>query len=105
MNHGNDNSLATGPGPSRRAVLSGGAAVLAAIANATYDGQVGYDGSYFLVVPAGASGIGFLGDAGKFVSLGSQRISSLSDNGTLKATVEFPPETGRSPCTATPRRQ
>ena len=51
--------------------------------------QVGYDGSYFLVVPVGASGIGFLGDAGKFVSLGSQRISSLSDNGTLKATVKF----------------
>jgi hypothetical protein len=65
--------------------------------NATYDVQVGYDGSYFLVVPVGASGIGFLGDAGKFVSLGSQRISSMADNGTLKATVEF--ATGDGPVT------
>ena len=31
MNNGNDHSLASGPGPSRRAVLSGGAAMLAAI--------------------------------------------------------------------------
>jgi hypothetical protein len=66
-------------------------------ANATYDVEVGYDGSYFLVVPVGPSGIGFLGDAGKFVSLGSQRISSLSDSGTLIATVKF--ATGDGPIT------
>jgi hypothetical protein len=66
-------------------------------ANAIYDVQVGYDGSYFLVVPVGASGIGFLGDAGKFVSLGSQRISSLSDSGTLQSTVKF--ATGDGPIT------
>jgi hypothetical protein len=59
--------------------------------------EVGYDGTYFLVVPVGASGIGFLGDAGKFVSLGSQRIGSLSDNGTLQATVKF--ATGDGPIT------
>ncbi|HEY3992473.1 MAG TPA: hypothetical protein VGM01_06280 [Ktedonobacteraceae bacterium] len=46
-------------------------------------------GSYFVVVPIGASGIAFLGDAGKFVSLGSKRISSLSDDGSVHATVAF----------------
>ena len=48
-----------------------------------------YDGVYFIVVPVGASGIGFLGDPGKWASLGSQRITALSDNGTLRATVKF----------------
>ena len=46
-------------------------------------------GSYFLVAPIGPSGIAFLGDAGAFVSLGKKRISQLSDDGTLQATVEF----------------
>ncbi|GLY85157.1 CBM35 domain-containing protein [Actinoallomurus iriomotensis] len=54
-----------------------------------YTAQVTRDGSYFQVVPVGRSGIAFLGDAGKFVSLGSQRIRSLSDNGTVHATVAF----------------
>ncbi|WP_194904328.1 carbohydrate-binding protein [Catenulispora rubra] len=58
-------------------------------ANSTYNPHVDYNGSYFLVVPVGPSGIGFLGDAGKFVSLGSQRISSLSDDGAVHATVAF----------------
>jgi hypothetical protein len=51
--------------------------------------NVDYNGSYSIVVPVGPSGIAFLGDAGKFVSLGSKRISSLSDNGTVHATVAF----------------
>lgn len=51
-------------------------------------------GSYFIVVPIGPSGIAFLGDAGKFVSLGSKRISSLSDNGSVHATVAFAPQEG-----------
>src|SRR5258708_18708164 len=47
------------------------------------------NGSYYIVVPVGPSGIGFLGDAGKFVSLGEKRISTLYDNGTVHATVAF----------------
>ena len=47
------------------------------------------DASYYLVVPIGQSGIAFLGDAGKFVSLGKKRISQLTDNGTVQATVTF----------------
>ncbi|MCW2864447.1 MAG: Carbohydrate binding family 6 [Actinoallomurus sp.] len=58
-------------------------------ANSTYTAKVTRDGSYFQAVPVGRSGIAFLGDAGKFVSLGKQRISSLSDNGTVHATVKF----------------
>jgi hypothetical protein len=51
----------------------------------------GTTGSYYVVVPVGPSGIAFLGDAGKFVSLGNKRISQLSDNGTIQATVTFAP--------------
>jgi hypothetical protein len=58
-------------------------------ATATHNIAGQYDGVYFIVVPVGASGIGFLGDPGKWASLGSQRISSLSDNGKLQATVKF----------------
>jgi hypothetical protein len=46
-------------------------------------------GSYYIVVPIGPSGIGFLGDAGKFVSLGKKRITQLSDNGSVQATISF----------------
>jgi hypothetical protein len=46
-------------------------------------------GSYFIVAPVGASGIAFLGDAGEFASLGQKRISQLSDDGTVHATIEF----------------
>ncbi len=56
----------------------------------SFSARVG-SGSYFIVVPIGPSGIAFLGDAGKFVSLGAKRISSLSDDGTVQATVSFAP--------------
>jgi hypothetical protein len=46
-------------------------------------------GSYYIVVPVGQSGIGFLGDAGKFVSLGKKRITRLTDNGTVQARIAF----------------
>jgi hypothetical protein len=52
------------------------------------------NGSYYLVVPIGPSGIAFLGDAGKFVSLGHKRISQLSDNDTVQTTVTFAPGEG-----------
>jgi hypothetical protein len=55
----------------------------------TYTAVVDYNGSYFQVVPVGPSGIGFLGDAGKFVSLGKQRISRLSDTGSVRAEIAF----------------
>ncbi|HZP52220.1 hypothetical protein, partial [Actinocrinis sp.] len=50
---------------------------------------VGTNGSYYEVAPVGASGIAFLGDAGKFVSTGDKRITHLSDSGTVNATVAF----------------
>ena len=46
-------------------------------------------GSYFIVAPVGPSGIAFLGDTGKFVSLGRKRITQLTDDGRLKAMVAF----------------
>jgi hypothetical protein len=42
-------------------------------------------------VPIGPSGIGFLGDAGKFVPSGKKRIAKLSDDGTVHLTVSFAP--------------
>lgn len=46
-------------------------------------------GSYYIVVPIGASGIGFLGDSGKFVSWGKKRISQVTDLGSIQATITF----------------
>jgi hypothetical protein len=46
-------------------------------------------GSYYVVAPIGQSGIAFLGDAGEFASVGQKRISQLTDDGTVRATVEF----------------
>ena len=46
-------------------------------------------GSYYVVAPVGPSGIAFLGDPGKFVSLGDNRITRLTDDGKLRVTVAF----------------
>jgi hypothetical protein len=47
------------------------------------------DPSYLVAVPVGKSGIAFLGDAGKFVPLGKKRVSELTDDGIINATLEF----------------
>src|SRR5205085_7192144 len=41
------------------------------------------DGAYWIVVPVGPSGVGFLGDEDKFVSNGRNRIARIEDNGVL----------------------
>jgi hypothetical protein len=46
-------------------------------------------GSYFVAVPIGPSGIAFLGDTNKFVTLGKKRISTMADAGVLKVTAAF----------------
>ena len=56
---------------------------------AAFHGAVDEDGSYFVVVPVGPSGIAFLGDTAKFISLGKKRISRLEDDGAITVTVEF----------------
>lgn len=48
-------------------------------------------GTYFIIVPLGPSGIALLGDTNKFVTRGKKRISSISDDGLLRATVVFAP--------------
>jgi len=47
------------------------------------------DGTEFVVVPVGPSGIALLGDTALFVGLGRQRVASLRDDGRLSATVAF----------------
>jgi hypothetical protein len=48
-------------------------------------------GSYFVISPAGPSGIAFLGDLSKFVPVSRQRVPSLSDSGSISATLQFIP--------------
>ena len=47
------------------------------------------DGAYWIVVPLGPSGVGFLGDSGKFVSNGRKRVARIMDTGVLTALVIF----------------
>src|SRR5262249_14531251 len=47
------------------------------------------DIAYYVAVGIGPSGIAFLGDANKFVSLGRKRISDVADDGSLRATISF----------------
>jgi hypothetical protein len=44
-------------------------------------------GAYWIVVPVGRSGVGFLGDADKFVSNGKSRVVRIRDSGALTARI------------------
>jgi hypothetical protein len=44
---------------------------------------------YYIVMPVGPSGMAFLGDTGQYVSLGKKRITALTDNGTITASIAF----------------
>jgi len=59
----------------------------------TYQDTLGPTGrAYYIVAPVGASGIALLGDAGKFVGTGRQRVAALRDApGRLTTTVLFAP--------------
>jgi len=53
--------------------------------------------AYYIVMPVGPSGIAFLGDPGHYVSLGKKRITALTDDGTVIASIAFAPaESARS---------
>lgn len=58
-------------------------------ANATFTDSVGTSGSYYVVAPVGPSGIAFLGDTGKIVSAGRQRIGPIQDDGILSTSIQF----------------
>jgi len=45
--------------------------------------------AYYIVMPVGPSGMAFLGDTGHYVSLGQKRITALTDNGTITASIAF----------------
>ena len=47
------------------------------------------DGAYWIIVPVGRSGIGFLGDADKFASNGKNRVVMMNDTGEFSAGVIF----------------
>lgn len=57
----------------------------------TYTFQLTKSAGYYTLVPVGPTGIAFLGDHHQFVTLGRQRVSSVSDNGILDVTVQFAP--------------
>jgi hypothetical protein len=60
-------------------------------AGAQFTDTVDYNGSYYVVAPVGPSGLAFLGDSGKFVSVGKKRVATLSDDGTLRVSLQFAP--------------
>ena len=47
------------------------------------------DIAYYVAAGIGPSGIAFLGDADKFVSMGRKRIADVTDDGSVHATVSF----------------
>jgi hypothetical protein len=47
------------------------------------------DGAYWIIVPIGPSGVGFLGDEDRFISNGRKRIARVADSGALTARVVF----------------
>jgi hypothetical protein len=53
------------------------------------NGSLASGSAYYIIVPVGDSGIAFVGDAGKFVSLSKKRITRLVDNGELEVSVAF----------------
>ena len=57
-------------------------------AGASYHDAVG-SGSYYVVAPIGPSGIALLGDLGRFVSMGAQRIGGVADTGIVRTTIRF----------------
>jgi hypothetical protein len=67
-------------------------------AGATYTATVGA-GSYFVAAPIEASGIALLGDSGKFVTAGKLRLTHVSDDGMVHASVAF--SAGEGPVTLT----
>ena len=69
------------------------------VAGGIHQGTLGPAGrAFYIVAPVGASGIAFLGDAGKFVGTGRSRIAFLQDTpGRLTAAVLFAP--GEPPVT------
>jgi hypothetical protein len=58
-------------------------------AGSGFNDSVTVKGSYYIVAPVGASGMALVGDTGKFVSAGQQRISQVEDDGILSVSVEF----------------
>jgi hypothetical protein len=57
--------------------------------NGSFADSVATTGSYYVIAPVGASGIALLGDTGKFVSAGQQRIGPIQDNGILSTSIDF----------------
>jgi hypothetical protein len=45
--------------------------------------------AYYVVAPIGSSGMALLGERGKVAPLGKKRVSSLADDGTVTATIQF----------------
>jgi hypothetical protein len=58
-------------------------------AQSTFTDAASANGNYYVVAQVGPSHIGLIGDTGKFVSAGHQRIPQIEDQGMLTATIRF----------------
>ena len=65
-------------------------------ANSSFTDTVPADGSYYIVAPVETSGIALVGDAGKFVSVGRQRMNVVENSGSLNVNVRFAQGEGRT---------
>jgi hypothetical protein len=58
-------------------------------AQSAFTDSASANGNYYVVASVGPSHIGLIGDTGKFVSAGRQRIPQIEDQGILTATIRF----------------
>ncbi len=58
-------------------------------ANGAIDVNLSNGAGYFILAPAGKTGIAFLGDKGQFVTMGKKRIPLFADTGRIDVTVSF----------------
>ncbi|MEP6714399.1 MAG: hypothetical protein ABJC09_02420 [Terriglobia bacterium] len=58
-------------------------------AHASYKLDLTSGPGYFILMPAGKTGIAFMGDKGHFATLGKARIAAFADTGKVDVTVSF----------------
>jgi hypothetical protein len=58
-------------------------------ANDTIDRQISGDALYLVLTPVGKSQMALVGDTAQFVTMGKKRITSASDDGSIKLTIAF----------------
>jgi hypothetical protein len=59
------------------------------VTSGEFEEELTGDYGYYIVVPVGKSGIGFLGDEGQIITLGKTRIPTVTDDGRVHVAMTF----------------